>query len=146
MGHSPQRSARRIRVWGSLRQPLLFTVLSGCGTLAHYAVLLAIVWAHPESAWPGSIAGATVGLVVNYHLHARITFASHSRGPRAFARFVGASSLGFMMNAILMALGLLWNWHWLGAQLFATAGSLLSNYALARLWVFAHPSAAKEWK
>jgi putative flippase GtrA len=125
---------------------VLFALISGLGTTAHYLVLLGTVWLHTGGAWWGSVAGATVGLVVNYHLHVRITFVGSPRGARAFARFVAASSLGFMMNAALMALGLWWSWHWLAAQLFATAGSLVSNYLLAKLWVFAPPTTAKEWE
>lgn len=127
-----------------MRQPFVFLFMSGLGTLAHYLVLYLVVQRSPEAAWLGSIAGASTGLVVNYHLHARVTFAGSPRGPRAFLRFVAAAGAGFMMNALLMALGLLWNWHWLGAQVFATCGALICNYALAKLWVFNKPLLAKE--
>lgn len=120
-----------------MRQLLTFGGLSLVGTAAHYLVLLLWVEAAGMGAWTGSVVGATVGLLVNYLLHSRVTFASAARGPRTFARFVLSAAGGFITNAAVMAGLLAVAWHWLPAQLAATAAAFAVNYLLAKFWVFA---------
>ena len=119
-----------------MKQLLTFGSLSLLGTAAHYGVLAAWVELGHADPWWGSVVGATFGLLVNFALHSKITFAGTEAGITAFLRFALSAAGGFAVNAGVMAAGLALGWHWLAAQLAATAASFIANYALAKFWVF----------
>ena len=133
---APEPLKARRPLLATLRQLLLFGLLSLGGTAVHYLLLWGWVEGLERGAWMGSVLGATAGMVVNFLLHARWTFAGSRSDWPAFVRFAASAGLGFVVNALLMAAGLALGWHWLAAQLLATGGAFASNYLLAKFWVF----------
>lgn len=122
----------------TMRQLLTFGGLSLIGTAGHYLLLWVWVQGFNASPWWGSVCGATLGLIINYFLHSRITFAdAQHRGILAFLRFTLSALAGFIANAVIMGLALHLGWHWLASQLIATGFAFASNYLLAKFWVFA---------
>ncbi len=120
----------------AVRQLLTFGGVSLVGTAGHYLLLFLWVEVFHGDAWWGSLAGATLGLLINFALHSRITFAGADAGLIAFTRFVLSGIGGFMTNALVMAAGLGLGLQWLWAQVAATLGASAVNYLLAKFWVF----------
>ncbi len=123
-----------------MKQLLTFGTLSLVGTAGHYLLLFVWVELMKGDAWWGSMAGATLGLLINYVLHSRITFAGANAGLIAFVRFVLSAIGGFVTNAVAMKVGLALGLHWLLAQVIATISSSAINYLLAKFWVFREPT------
>lgn len=123
-----------------MKQLLTFGGVSLIGTAGHYFLLLIWVEVFKADAWWGSLAGATLGLLINFTLHSRITFAGANAGMIAFARFALSGIGGFISNALLMAIGLHLGLQWFVAQVIATLGSFAVNYLLAKFWVFRESS------
>lgn len=122
-----------------MRLLITFGGLSLIGTAAQYLTLWLWVTALSGHAWWGSVVGASLGLVVNFVLHSRITFAgSDQRGWAAFCRFFLSALSGFVTNAAVMAAILALAWHWLAAQLIATLCAFAVNFLMAKFWVFKH--------
>ncbi len=119
-----------------MKHLLTFGGVSLIGTAGHYLLLLVWVEVFHADAWWGSLAGATLGLLINFMLHSRITFAGADAGLIAFARFLLSGIGGFVTNALVMAAGLAAGLPWLGAQIGATLGAFAVNYLLAKFWVF----------
>ncbi len=119
-----------------MKQLLTFGGVSLIGTAGHYLLLLIWVEVFHADAWWGSLAGATLGLLINFGLHSRITFAGADAGLITFGRFVLSGIGGFITNALVMAFGLAAGLAWLWAQIAATGGASAVNYLLAKFWVF----------
>lgn len=122
-----------------MKQLLTFGGVSLIGTAAHWALLALWVEGLHWPAWYGSLAGAGLGMVVNFLFHLRLTFPEADGGWRAFGRFCLSASVGFAINALVMAVALSVGLHWLLAQGSATLAAFLSNYLLAKFWVFRSP-------
>lgn len=92
------------------------------------------------------VAASTVGFLIsaafNYWANARLTFAAQGspvRNRNQQLRFVAMVALGCTLNAALLRAALALGLHPVLSQLAATAGVLVSNFALSRLWVFRKP-------
>ncbi|SDB82227.1 GtrA family protein [Paraburkholderia lycopersici] len=122
------RAARRFAVYAGV---------GAMGTAAQYAVLIAMVrtgWASPALS---SMAGASVGAIVNYGLNRRITFRSNSNPLSTAPKFAIIALLGVLTNGVCMkffvnSLGL----NYLIAQLVTTALVLGLTYLLNSMWTF----------
>jgi putative flippase GtrA len=111
--------------------------MGGVGTVAHYAVLVALVHLAGLAPVPASTVGAVVGAFVNYTLNYRFTFASRRSHGVALPRFMVIAGLGILVNAAVMAsvLAVLTNVY-LVAQVVATGAVLLFGYLANRKWTF----------
>lgn len=120
-----------------VRHILLFAALGGLGTLAHYAVLIALVQGGLAGPVVGSTAGFLTGGLVNYQLSRRIVFRSQKRHAEAAGKFFTVAGLGLVLNAGLMALltGPL-GAPYLPAQVLVTGLLVLWHYAGNALWTF----------
>ncbi|MFI5402157.1 MAG: GtrA family protein [Planctomycetota bacterium] len=117
---------------------LLFAAVGAVGTLAHYAVMIALVEVLRVPPVPASVGGFLVGMAVNYMLNYRYTFRSDKRHREAAAKFFVVGCCGLGLNAALMYLGAgTLGIHYLVAQLAATAVVLLWNFGANQLWTFA---------
>jgi len=115
---------------------LVYALLGGVGTLAHYAILFALVrgeWAQPTLA---TTLGALVGALVNYVLNARLNYRTGATRAGA-ARFVAVALVGIAVNALVV--------HFLAevleapvllAQVAATLIVLCITFVLNSLWTF----------
>jgi putative flippase GtrA len=128
--HSP--AAIRIAV---ARQFLAFAAVGACGTVTHYATLIAGVslGIDPVAA---SALGWTLGAVVNYSLNYRFTFRSGLSHREAAPRFAVVAAIGLLLNTLLMATFIRMGLHYLIAQVIATGVVLCCNFLLSRVWAF----------
>ncbi len=118
-------------------QLIRFTLVGGIGTAAHYAVLILLVSGLGINPVIGSTAGFLVGMIVNYSLNRRFTFASQRSHGQAFWRFGTVAFIGIVINTTIMTLLTLdLTFHYLVAQVIATILTLLWNFLGSRYWVF----------
>ncbi|MEX3951278.1 GtrA family protein [Paraburkholderia sp. EG287B] len=123
-----------------LRAARRFVVYAGVGaigTVAQYSILIAMVHSGLASPAVSSMAGATVGAIVNYSLNRQITFRSKSNPLSTAPKFAIIALLGVLMNGVCMkffatVLGL----NYLIAQLITTALVLGLTYLLNSKWTF----------
>ncbi len=119
------------------RQFSLFSLVGVAGTLAHYALLFALVSGAAVHPVPASAAGALLGAIVNYMLNYRFTFRSRRLHREALPRFMVIAAVGMVLNALLMWLLVEpFSMHYLIAQIAATGCVLVWNYLGNRLWTF----------
>ncbi|MDQ0349587.1 GtrA family protein [Ancylobacter vacuolatus] len=127
--------------WAALaargRHILLFAALGSVGTLAQYAVLIALVQGGLAGPVAGSCAGFVVGGLVNYQLGRRLVFRSSTPHREALAKFFTVAGVGLGLNALLMVLltGPL-GAPYLPAQILVTGLLVLWHYAGNALWTF----------
>lgn len=122
----------------TVKRLLLYTVMGGTGTLAHYAVLIGIMEAHP-TAHPvaASSAGALAGAIINYFLNYKFTFKSQHPHTSALPRFLLIAGFGMAINAVTMAaLTRFTGWNYIVNQLFSTALTLLVTFTSNSAWTF----------
>lgn len=115
-----------------------YILIGGFATVAHYAVLLALVelFALP-AAW-SSAAGAACGAGVAYLANRRFFFSGTAPHRLVLPRFVAVAVLGAASNGVIV-----WfctralHWHYLLAQAIATGTALVLTFRLNRTWTFA---------
>jgi len=117
-----------------------FAVYAGVGAIGtgtQYAILIAMVRSGYASPAFGSMAGASIGAIVNYGLNRRFTFRSSSNPLSTAPKFAIIALLGVLTNGVCMkflATGLALNY--LIAQLVTTALVLGLTYLLNSAWTF----------
>lgn len=120
-----------------IRQFSRFFVIGGTATVIHYAVLTVLAVKFLVPPVPASAVGFVCGAVFSYFLNHRITFASSMDHSVALPRFFAVGIVGLGINCALVALlsgpaG----FHWMIAQLFASAVVLCWNFIANRVWTF----------
>jgi putative flippase GtrA len=110
--------------------------VGGIGTVAHYAIFLAVLGLAPTAVLVASTAGATVGASVNYWLNHRYSFASQCAHREAFPRFALVAGARLVANWAVMAALTLASVPAIPAQVFASGGVLLTGFLLNRNWTF----------
>jgi putative flippase GtrA len=118
-------------------QFLRYAGAGAIGTVAHYAVLVALVQGLQTAVVTASTAGAIAGACVNYALNHRFTFASRESHRRALPRFAAVAAAGIALNALVLgAVLVLVGPHYLVAQVVATLAVLVAGYLANRAWTF----------
>lgn len=124
---------------GGVLRFVIYALIGGVGTLAHYAILFALVWgglAHPTLA---TTLGALVGAAVNYVLNARLNFRTKVEAVGA-ARFGAVALVGIAINALVVhLLAILAGAPIVAAQVAATLVVLGTTFFLNSLWTFRRP-------
>ena len=133
------------------KQFIRFLLVGGIATALHYAILILLVQTGLARAVVASSIGFAASAVLNYSLNRHVTFRSSRPHAQAAPRFVLVACTGLGINAAL-----LWllhgpgSQHYLIAQVLATLGTIVWNFALNRLWTFAklmeHPIPEQEPK
>ncbi|WP_322061738.1 GtrA family protein [Paraburkholderia sp. J63] len=119
------------------RRFAVYACVGAIGTGAQYAVLIAMVRSGYASPALSSMAGATIGAIVNYALNRRITFRSHSHPLSTAPKFAMIALLGVLMNGVCMKLFMaIPGLNYLIAQLVTTALVLGLTYLLNSTWTF----------
>jgi len=122
-----------------------FLAVGFVSTAAHYLTLWLLVEHAGLNPAPASAVGFVVGLVVNYPLNHRYTFAAAGQRlhARAMQRFAVVVAFGLALNTALMALlTTVWLWPYLAAQVVTTAVCLVVNFLLHGRYSFARPERA----
>lgn len=122
-----------------MAQLLSFLSVGALATLLQYAITAALVFAGWLSMVPASTLGFLLSAIFNYWANARFTFgaqASPVRSRDQQLRFVLMVGLGCALNAGLLRVALAVGLHAVVSQLAATAGVLITNFTVGRLWVF----------
>jgi putative flippase GtrA len=116
-----------------------FLGVGGLCTAIHYAIMAALValgWMAPVAA---STLGFSISAVLNYRLNHQFTFQSGRTHAAALPRFIIVALTGLLINGALVAFAVsALQLHYVLAQLIATAGTVVWNFAVARTWAFAH--------
>lgn len=108
------------------------------GTAAHYLTLILLVESLGFGAVPATTAGFVVGLVVNYWLNYRYTFASNRPHRAAMPRFMCIGVITGFLNTVLVFFGTeTLRIHYLPVQFVATGAVFVLNYVLNSAWTFA---------
>lgn len=128
---------RREALMARLRHILLFAVLGGIGTAAHYAVLIGLVQSGLAGPVLGTTAGFLVGAFVNYQFSRHVVFRSSKPHGEAMTKFLLVAGVGMVLNAALMALFT----HvlaapYLPAQILVTGLLVLWHYGGNAVWTF----------
>jgi putative flippase GtrA len=119
------------------RKFLRFAGVGVFGTIAHYAVLIAIVELIAVDVIIGSSMGFIVGAAVNYVLNYHYTFQSTKDHRETLPKFYFIAVLGFMINGtIVYLLAHVANVNYLIAQVVATALVLVWGFTANYLWTF----------
>lgn len=106
------------------------------GTLAHYGLMLLLIRRGSADVLTASTCGAITGALIIYTLNYFCTFHSRKRHLESLSKFVLIAALGLVINgAVLKTLGYL-GWHYLPAQLLATASIFTFNFSINRVWTF----------
>lgn len=122
------------------RSEMRFARYLAAGALAtgfHYAVLVAGAEALGLLPWAAAAAGACGGTFVAYAANRCFTFRSRRAHASSLPRFACVAILSGVLNAALVWAGAaLFGWHYLAAQLAATALLLVAGYHAHRVWTF----------
>lgn len=119
------------------RQFVNYSVAGAIATAVHYVVLLILVELLRRPAWLGALSGAVVGAIVGYGLNHRITFRSSKLHRVALPRFAAVALTGIVLQVVIVAVGTeLFRWHYIAAQLVATAAALVATFVMNRQWTF----------
>jgi putative flippase GtrA len=120
-------------------QFMQFAGVGVLGTLAHYTLLVLMVEVFHSEVIIATSCGALLGALVNYALNYKFTFKSNKRHVEALSKFLVIAAVGFVLNAILMALfANILAWYYLAAQVATTLLVLVWNFLGNRCWTFAH--------
>lgn len=120
-----------------IRQFASFTAVGVAGTVAHYCVLIALIYVLQLHPVPASAAGFAVGALVNYGLNYRLTFRSTKMHRESMPKFFIVAIAGLMLNTAIMAvMTTTLRLHYLVAQVFATGCVLIWNFTVNRRWTF----------
>jgi putative flippase GtrA len=113
-----------------------FGLVGAVATGLQYVVLVMLV--RELGVWPPLASG--VGFVTsagaNYLLNYHFTFRSRRRHTSAALKFLTLATVGLAINSVLMQVLVAAGWHYLLAQVCATAVVFLWNFAGNSLWTF----------
>jgi putative flippase GtrA len=122
---------------GTIPQFLQFAGVGIVGTIVHYTTLTFLVESIHAGPVISSGIGAVLGAITNYFLNYYYTFNSSARHHHALPKFLLIAGIGLILNTAVMGLctGILM-FHYLVAQLLATALVLLWTFSANRIWTF----------
>jgi putative flippase GtrA len=113
-----------------------FGLVGAVATGLQYVILVMLVrelgvWA-PLASGVGFVTSAAANYLLNYHF----TFRSRRRHASAAVKFLTLATVGLAINSVLMQVLVAAGWHYLLAQVCATAVVFLWNFVGNSLWTF----------
>lgn len=124
-----------------LRQFSGFAGIGAIGTAGHYLTLIGLVQFLGISPVLASVAGFTVGALINYLLNYKFLFRSRKRHRESMLKFFVVALAGLVLNAMVVSFGVHALYlHYLVAQFLATAIVLIWNFSINRIWTFSDQS------
>jgi putative flippase GtrA len=127
-----------------LRGEVLRFLFAGglCAAIQYGLLALSVEWLHWQPVPAAAIAFA-VAAALNYLLNHRFTWASGAPHGRAALRFLAVLCVGLAITTLFMqGLHGYLGWHYLLAQVSATAATLVWNFFAHRHWTFRHDAPA----
>jgi len=119
------------------RQLFTYSLVGAVGTAAHYAVLLILVELVEVNPVIATTYGFIVGAITNYILNYYLTFKSKKAHVEALTKFLLVATVGAAINSLIMYIGTeTLAFHYLLAQVTATALVLLWSYLVNKHWTF----------
>jgi putative flippase GtrA len=113
-----------------------FGLVGVLATGLQYLILVLLV--RELGTWPvvasgvGFVTSAGCNYILNYHF----TFRSRRRHAAAALKFLSLATVGLAINSVLMQVLVAAGWHYLLAQVCATAVVFLWNFVGNSLWTF----------
>jgi putative flippase GtrA len=113
-----------------------FGLVGALATALQYVILVLLV--RGLGTWPviasgiGFVTSAGANYLLNYHF----TFRSQRRHATAALKFLILATVGLAINSLLMQVLVAAGWHYLLAQVCATAVVFLWNFVGNSLWTF----------
>lgn len=119
-----------------MQRLLRYAAVGAIATAAHYLLLVICV---ELGGWPAFLAsgfGAVVGAQVAYVGNRWFTFAHRGDVGASWLRFQGTALVGAIFGMGVVAMAVQLGWHYVIAQMLATALALLLTFAINRRWTF----------
>ncbi len=114
-----------------------YLTASVIGTVAHYCLMLALVYLTTIDEVVASTCGAIVGALIIYVLNYYVTFKSTKTHQVAASRFAVVAFLSVLMNGLILKGLLTWfDWHTMLLQGITTLTVFGLTYLLNRTWTF----------
>jgi putative flippase GtrA len=113
-----------------------FAIVGLIATAIQYIILFILVNWVSINVVLASSTGFVISAFANYILNYRYTFRSKTRHGPAFIKFMTLASIGLILNSGIMQTLTTIQPNYLIAQLAATAGVLIWNFAGNSLWIF----------
>jgi len=113
-----------------------YTLVGAGATLAHWALLAALVEVAALPAWAASGAGAVLGAQLGFFGNRRVTFDHQGPMAPAWRRFMLTAAAGALLGMAIVAAGVALGAHYLLAQVAATALVLVVTFSANRRWTF----------
>lgn len=114
-----------------------YGMVGAVGTLAHYAILVALVERGGVAPPVATAIGFATGAVINYALNVRFTFQSERPHREALPRFLLVALGGMFVNSGIVALGTeVLHIPYMIPQIIATAVVVLITFGVNRVWTF----------
>ena len=114
-----------------------YLTASVIGTVAHYCLMLALIYLAAVDEVMASTFGAIVGAAIIYVLNYYVTFRSTKTHQVAATRFALVAVLSVAMNGLILKGMLTWfDWHTMLLQGFTTLTVFGLTYLLNRTWTF----------
>jgi putative flippase GtrA len=113
-----------------------FALVGATATLIQYLVLIVLVRLLAVAPAAASALGFVISAGFNYLLNYRFTFRSQRRHGPALAKFVALAGVGLGLNSLTVQVLVSLGWHYLLAQIVATAVVFLWNFVGNNLWTF----------
>ncbi len=121
---------------GVLIQFLTFALMGLVGTVAHFGILLAMVYLGFDPVF-SSVAGSIAGMVVNFTLNHHFTFKRSADVKQSAPRYFIVSMTVIVLNGVFMSLlvhGL--GVHFVISQVLTSGTLLVFGFACNALWSF----------
>ena len=119
-----------------MHQFLRYGAVGAIATAVHYLLLVVCVEGGGWPAWLASGFGAVVGAQAAYLGNRWFTFAHRGAVAASWQRFQATALLGALLGMAVVALVVRLGWHYVLAQMLATALSLLLTFGINRAWTF----------
>ena len=114
-----------------------YLTASVIGTVAHYCLMMALIYLATVDAVVASTCGAIIGAVIIYVLNYYVTFRSTKTHQVAATRFAIVAVLSVVMNGLILKGMLTWfDWHTMMLQGITTLTVFGLTYLLNRTWTF----------
>lgn len=114
-----------------------YLTASVIGTIAHYGLMMVLVYLASVDEVVASTSGAILGAAIIYVLNYYVTFQSTRKHQVAATRFALVAALSVVMNGLILKGLLTWfDWHTMLLQGITTLLVFSLTYVLNRTWTF----------
>lgn len=118
-------------------QFLFYAAVGAIGTIAHYVVLISLVYFYDLRPVWASTCGFIVGGLTNYFLNYKYTFESSKNHKSTLAKFFAVATLGAGINYLIMWIGTeAFQIHYMYTQLLSTLIVLGISFGINKIWTF----------